>query len=107
MTKKDIYYFMFYVDDDGYTKTMLCKRVELPHLKRIAKKNNIDYWVEPLHIEGKTYKEKQNNLQSLAIDFSLSLLDGDMLDLSIIYNFFESNAKRFGLIKEFRENAII
>lgn len=65
-----------------------------------------------LEVKGKSYKEKQNNLRELAIDFqnfnSLSCdVDLSQGETATICNWFESKAKLFGLTKEFKENAII
>lgn len=58
-------------------------------------------------IQGKTYAEKKEYLRNLALDFQ-SANDCDLSygELADIYNFFEVNGKRYGLIQEFRENAI-
>ena len=58
-------------------------------------------------IQGKTYAEKKEYLRNLSIDFQ-SAIDCDLSygELADIYNFFEVNGKRYGLIQEFRENAI-
>ena len=59
-------------------------------------------------ISGKTYKEKQASLEELAknwqYDFaSLSWSYGELCEIG---NYFYKNGKRYGLLKEFRENAI-
>lgn len=61
-----------------------------------------------LVVKGKNYKEKQDYLRDLAIDYqynfsSLSWSYGELLD---IQDFFYKNGKRYGLLKEFKENAI-
>lgn len=59
-------------------------------------------------ISGKTYKEKQESLRQLAIDFQLS--NANFLsygELAEIHFFFKHNARRYGLLKEFKENGII
>ena len=59
-------------------------------------------------IGGKTYEERQNNLQQLAIDYQLqfSWLPWSYGELAEIQNYFERNARKYGLLKEFKENAI-
>lgn len=59
-------------------------------------------------IKGKTYKEKQENLKNIAIDWQLnfSALDWSYGELATIQDYFYRNAKRYGLLKEFKENAI-
>lgn len=61
-------------------------------------------------IHGRTYKEKKNNARDIAIEYSLNietytagLSYGEM---SVINDFFFKVGKRFGLLREFRENAI-
>lgn len=58
-------------------------------------------------IQGRTYAEKKEYCRNLAIDFQ-SANDCDLSygELADIQNFFEVNGKRYGLIQEFRENAI-
>lgn len=59
-------------------------------------------------IEGKNYREKQNHLRNLAMEFQLADTNGlSWGELAKILNFFEINAKRYGLVKEFKENCII
>ena len=58
-------------------------------------------------IHGKTYAEKKEYLRNLAIDFQYANdCDLSYEELADIYSFFEVNGKRYGLIQEFRENAI-
>lgn len=61
-----------------------------------------------LVVKGKNYNERKSNLYDLAIDYiynfaPLSWSYGELID---IQDFFYKNAKRYGLLKEFRENAI-
>lgn len=59
--------------------------------------------------KDKTYAEKQDYLRELAIDFQSNFNDLWFSDfeLAVIRNYFYVNAKRYGLLKEFRENGII
>ena len=59
-------------------------------------------------IGGKTYEERKNNLQQLAIDYQLQFawLPWSYVELYEIENYFQTNAKRYGLLKEFKENCI-
>lgn len=64
-----------------------------------------------LEIAGNNYNEKQENARQLAIDYELFLSEDADIDLSIleysaIADYFEKIGKRYGLINEFRENAI-
>lgn len=64
-----------------------------------------------LKVSGRTYSERKNSLRELAIDFS-HLISEEIADLSwggeeiVLQNFFERNGRRYGLLEEFRENAI-
>lgn len=64
----------------------------------------------PLEVKGKTYAERKADLQNKAIEWSNNNgLGGDWHFSNIIEieNFFEEQGKKYGLIKEFRENWII
>lgn len=61
-----------------------------------------------LKAHGKTYPEKKAHIEGIAIDYSNA--DNGNLgldDLNIMYNFFEDYGRRYGLLTDFRENAII
>lgn len=59
-------------------------------------------------VKGKTYNQKKAYLKDLAIDFqsadTMGLSWGEYAEIT---SFFEKNAKRYGLVKEFKENGII
>lgn len=60
------------------------------------------------HVHGKTYAEKQASLCDTAKRFQYEC-DGDlyMSELEWICEWFYTKGKRYGLVREFRENAII
>ncbi len=59
-------------------------------------------------LTGRTYQERKTAARDLAIDFSNTEAPGlSYSELSYIYNFFEKVGRRYGLINEFKENAII
>lgn len=63
----------------------------------------------PLKVSGKTYQERKNDLQNKAIEWSNtqgSYPRWSYSELGEIQDFFERNGKRYGLLKEFQENAI-
>ena len=62
-----------------------------------------------LCVSGKTYQERKANLEDKAILWSHagSVAPWSYGELADIQGFFETNGKRYGLLKEFRENAII
>lgn len=63
----------------------------------------------PLNVSGKTYQERKADLQDKAITWSNDLYlypcwsYGELADIS---EFFETNARRYGLLGEFKENCI-
>jgi len=63
----------------------------------------------PLNVSGKTYQERKADLQDKAVEWSNTQGEytawsyGELADIS---DFFETNARRYGLLQEFRENAI-
>lgn len=59
-------------------------------------------------IKGKTYSERKAYLEDLAIDYSnnFACLSWSYGELAEISDWFYKNGKRYGLLTEFRENAI-
>lgn len=68
--------------------------------------------VEPLtvidfSVKGKNYRERQSSVRETAIDFQIADEGGlSMEELGRIFNWFHEQGKRYGLLKEFQENAI-
>jgi hypothetical protein len=59
-------------------------------------------------IKGKSYQEKKENARQLAIDWQLNFacLSWSYGELFEITSYFEKIGKRYGLLKELKENAI-
>ena len=58
-------------------------------------------------IHGKSYKERKGCLKDLAIEFSHNAICGlSYGEICHIQNFFETMGRRYGLLREFKENAI-
>lgn len=59
-------------------------------------------------IYGDTYKDKKEYLRELAIKWQheFSSLSWSYGELAEIQGYFEKNGKRYGLLKEFKENCI-
>ena len=61
--------------------------------------------------KGKTYKDKQSTLQNQAIAYQHAAGSSESIlsywELSIIQDYFTRYGKRYGLLKEFKENGII
>lgn len=61
-----------------------------------------------LRVKGKTYDARKQYLRALAVEYSWMDLGGlSYGELAEISAFFERNGKRYGLLEEFRENAIV
>ena len=70
--------------------------------------NNILFYI-PLTVSGKTYLDRKNDLRDKAIEWSNTQGEYGAWsygELSDIQSFFEINGRRYGLLNEFRENAI-
>lgn len=55
------------------------------------------------------YRKKQEELRNRAIDFQMDFInnDYDCLEFANIQEDFEKQAKKYGLVKEFKENGVI
>ena len=92
------YFYIYYKKNGGWsafhtdTFSPLTKNIEILDFK----------------ISGKTYREKQASLEDLAKEWQLYFCDfgwsyGELMEIT---NYFYENGKRYGLLKEFKENAI-
>lgn len=64
----------------------------------------------PLKVSGKTYAERKEDLEKKAKEYQNAVSEFAGLswgEFFILDGFFEKNAKRYGLLEEFRENGII
>lgn len=59
-----------------------------------------------LAIRGKTYRERKADLRKKAIEYSFSSFQFSYCELALWEEYFETNGKRYGLLREFRENGI-
>lgn len=57
---------------------------------------------------GKTYEERKYNLEEIAKEWQLyfSHYDWSYYELMLIQDWFYTNARRYGLVRVFKENAI-
>lgn len=63
----------------------------------------------PLIVSGKSYQERKNDLHNKAVEWSNNQGQYPRWsygELATIQDFFERNGKRYGLLKEFKENCI-
>lgn len=60
-----------------------------------------------LEVKGRTYNERKNYLRDLAIEIQLADQGGlSWMEVSMLQAFFRANGQRYGLMREFHENAI-
>lgn len=65
------------------------------------------YAIIEFKVKGKTYKEKQENARKLAINFQHEKMPGlSWGEIVEIQGYFEKIGKRYGLLKEFREEGV-
>lgn len=62
----------------------------------------------PLHVSGRTYRERQKDARKKAVEFSwiVGTVPLSYGELDTMQEFFEIAGRRYGLLQEFRENAI-
>ena len=60
-------------------------------------------------VSGKTYNEKKENARNNAINYQLNFsnLNWSYLELNMIESYFQKVGKKYGLLKEFKENCVI
>ena len=64
--------------------------------------------VLPLSVCGKTFKECKADLYAKAVASSYMHVGGlSWGEVSLLQDFFETNGRKYGLLREFRENGII
>lgn len=72
------------------------------------KEENVLLYI-PMTISGKTYQDRKEDLRNKAIEWSNTQGEYGAWsygELATISDFFEINGRRYGLLNEFRENAI-
>ena len=109
---------MFYIlrkeSDTGKTVELI-GAINLPERKHVydyLNDPNTLYYL-PFCIHGETYAERKESLHDLAVEYSYaphSDADADenlsIYESSCVSRWFEKNGKKYGLLKEFRENCI-
>lgn len=69
---------------------------------------SLEYDAIIFSVKGKSYKERKAYCRETAIAFSHCIECGlSYGELSLVSDWFYTNGKRYGLLTEFRENAII
>lgn len=100
----------FKTSDGRYTESLFCRKSEIDSMERNL---NCDVLFRlPFVLRGHSYQERKESLRDLAIDFQYNN-DGEtdvqlcMGELAAAERFFEREGRKYGLLREFRENAII
>lgn len=93
----------------NYTESLFCANSDLEELKQLLDITVL--FLLPFQIHGKTYQDRKESLRNLAIDYQCNNnCDTDVLlsigESACASNFFEINGKKYGLLREFRENCI-
>ena len=70
--------------------------------------NSSNHELLGFRLHGKTYQERKEFLRNLAIEWqhNFSQYSWSYGELAEIQDYFYENGKRYGLLKEFKENAI-
>ena len=91
-------FYLYYDNNNGWDE--FYKDTFSPLTKDIA--------ILRLKLKGKTYQERKAAAQDLAIEWQLhfSDLSWSYSELAEIQGYFYNIAKKYGLIKEFKENCI-
>ena len=97
-----------YKDTDGKIKNNIYYLYELWFRDIFSPATEIIAQI-PLKVSGKTYQEKQEDLRQKAIEYqdTFNYIDWSYGEITEINNFFYKNGKRYGLLREFKENGII
>lgn len=95
---------------DGHTESNLYWYWDALHADTFSPDSDV-LFVLPFEIHGKTYGDRKESLRNLAIDFQYNN-DGDTDwqltygELGYIGEYFERMGRKYGLLREFRENCI-
>ena len=93
------YCAIYYKNRDGYLQW--CRDIFSPMCENIK--------ILDFTIKGKTYKERKGCLYDIAVEWSntfFSIYCWSYGELAEICDYFYRNGKRYGLLEEFKENAI-
>lgn len=102
-------YYAAYIDEKGIEHGMMFDNETInsyynvtfsPDTKEVA--------LITFRVSGKTYQERKEDVRQKAIDFQMHNFPGLFWgEIMWITDWFEEQARRYGLLEEFRENAII
>lgn len=97
-----------YKDTDGKIKNNLYYSWEEWHKDTFSPATKIISVFE-LKVYGKSYKERKNDLKTRAICYqdTYNYVSWSYGEIAEISDFFYKNGKRYGLLREFKENGIL
>lgn len=105
-----VYYPDFETTDENTIENGIFSRSKAFTAEELEKEFNLRMIsFVPLEVKGRTYEERKDDLQDKAIAWSYagSVANWSYSELAEIQGFFEEQGRRYGLIREFRENGII
>ena len=97
--------------EDGHTESVVFEHGHSNMVDGVRAAKAVFLFVLPFRIAGNTYQERKESLRDLAIDFQYNN-DGDtdiqlsMYEIAVVEDFFRRMGRKYGLLREFRENSI-
>lgn len=99
-------FYASYINYKGESVSMLYESFEQYHKDTFSPLTECRSLID-FHVHGRTYHDRKANLAKIAVRFSNEFVEGlSMYELSRVYDWFYKNGKRYGLLREFRENGI-
>ena len=107
MAKKTLIFASLKTEDDYYPVSFAFTSWDEFHRATWNPTVDVKTVIDLSRVPGKTYAEKQSNLQDKAIEFQYADEGGlSWSEFAEVTDFFARYGKRFGLLREFRENGI-
>jgi len=102
-------YYAAYIDEKGIERGMLFGSETINRYYNVTfSPETKEVVLITFNVSGKNYQERKENVRQKAIEFSNFNFPGLFFsDMIWIENWFRKQAERYGLLEEFRENAII
>ena len=102
-------YYAAYIDEKGIERGMLFDSETINRYYNVTfSPATKEAAFITFNVSGKNYQERKENVRQKAIDYSHFNFPGLFFSEMIwIENWFKKQAERYGLLEEFRENAII
>ncbi len=100
-------FYVRYQDTDGAFKSCIYHSFSKYFADTFSPAIKVVAWLR-LGVKGKTYQDRRENLRDIAVDWSYMQADAVLSwrEYAEITDFFEKNGRRYGLLREFRENCV-